>query len=293
MARRKKRRYLLPVLFLISVPVIVIGGIGFFVYTSYVQQQKALLKAIEDLPPFDTEEKSKEIAKELKFDYPVPESKKSPKEVEKEVKQLVKQEVDKFYSAKELSQKTLQIIKKYSTAKRDQKISFAITGGAKAGGRKVNGIYKGKKEGSGLGGSSGGAWIMVDNGLRIEKINFRNIDPEFYYLFYEKDSKKTQDEKLEEMKKEFHEKKEEYAAKMKTKIESKLYPEYGYSKDYKGQWHSNYEALQLKLDKKRKEFDKNQDKKITELKERYKLWGLIPVFVEDKKNESTDTAKNE
>lgn len=283
MAKKKKGSKLPIILVLILIPLLILGGIVFGIYSAYNNKKTELIKAICELPAFSEEETSKEVAKELKLKYPPEKPIKPYKKVREEITKKVKEKVGHKYSSKSYSRKLQSIIKKYSPARKGQEISYqTITSNSIR-----KGIYKGKVKEGRL-----GYFVMIG---KDKKYSIRDIQPEFHYLFSDTASKVVTNEKVKEFKDSFNDEKKDYLKKCLKKYENKLFSENGFITNDQHKWVTKDELIQEKVELKKKFYIKNRKKDIRKIKRDYRfLWVIpIPVSEEEINQYKEETGNNE
>jgi hypothetical protein len=264
-----RKSCLLVVVFLIILPVLILAGAGAFGFYSYTQQKAALTAKINALPGFDSEEKGKELAAELKMNYPVKKPEKDLKQLKAQINKLIKSKVSQKFSSRYKSNKILYIIRNFSTAKPGKKISFQLIRRAnQSSGDIIRGVYKGKEPGG-----VSEELIVVDN----NRYPYSRVIPDNRYLFNERESKVIQEKYIKEFKDKFEKDRKEYAAKLKGQYEDKIIRKAGYYKNSEGKWVPEFEAFEKALAKEKKAFDKKRKSKVKKLIEKSKVFGFIKI----------------
>lgn len=250
------------------VPLLALGGLGAFVWFSYVKQRALIISEVERLPAFDPEKISSEIAAEFNFPLPVKEPTLSEENINKRIKMAVLKKANEKFSVKKRSAQLIAIMKKYSPAKEGKEITFQLIPHADQGsGDVIKGIFKGVSN------SAGGKVAAVGN----KKYPFFSIAPECKYLFDEGISKVLQDEKIKEFTDKFEGDKKEFMASLADSYEKKIFAADGYSKNKEGKWLPNSGILKEELEKRKVSFKKGKNKDIVEIIKKHKLFGFYEI----------------
>lgn len=264
-----RKSCLLTMLFLIVIPLLIIGGAGVFGYVSYLRQKAELIRKIEAMPTFNPEKEGRELAAELKMRYPVKKPEKSLKKLMDQINKHVKKQVSLKYSARFKSSKMLSIIRNFSTAKPGKVISFQlIRRSNQNSGDIVRGVYKGLEPGG-----VGEELVRIDN----ERYPYSRVIPDNRYLFNERESKLMQEKHIQEFKKTFDKERKEYAEKLRSEYEHNILKKAGYFKNANGRWEPESKAFEEALSKKQKEFNKKRRAKIKKLIKKSKLFGFVTI----------------
>ncbi|OGV52398.1 MAG: hypothetical protein A2X49_13520 [Lentisphaerae bacterium GWF2_52_8] len=261
--------YILPALFLLSIPVLVLGGGAWFLYKSYENQKSALIKAIKDLPKFNAEEEARKAAAELKLPYPPPKPSEPLESVIKKLQDSCKEKAKEKFSAKELSKATLDLLRKYSSAKIGDKIVFQLENTNET----ITGIYRGKED------QGKGPVIVVDSGLGDTRYPILKIMPEYHHLFSEADSRVAQEKRISALKEEFEEGRAKYIQQLYDEAETKVLSDAGYLQNDKGKWLNGFELLDEIVKKRRSKYETKYVQDVRELIEKRRFLNFFEISI--------------
>lgn len=269
---RKKKSFLLPLIFLVMLPVLLIAAAVSIGYLSYQRQKAILIEKIEKLSLFDETEESKRIAAEFKIRYPVVKTSAKFNTLKAEVEKIVDGKVAEEFPPRDMSKKMISILNKYATAKVGDEVSFCLEMNKQRNVEEtVKGTYRGKKA------EASGMIITVNE----ERYNLARISPDYHYLFDEKISQIAQEREVAAFKANYQAEKDAFMKKVREEAENDIYYSAGYSKDTEGNWFANEMLLKRELEKAKKVFDKKREKEIRSLKEKVRFLGIIPINVNE------------
>ena len=268
----KKKSFLLPLIFLVMLPLLLIAAAVSIAYLSYQRQKVTLIEKIEKLSAFNEAEESKKIASEFKIRYPVVKTTADFKALKAEVEKMVSEKANIDFPPREMSNKMFSILKKYATARIGEKVSFCLEMSKQKNVEDtVTGIYKGKKS------EASGMIIIVND----ERYNLTRIRPDYHYLFDENISKLRQEREVAAFKEAYQTEKNAFVKKFREETESDIYPGAGYSKGAEGNWLADEVLLKSELEKAKKVFEKKRGKEIRDLKEKIRFLGFIPININE------------
>ncbi|MFA7185931.1 MAG: hypothetical protein WC082_13610 [Victivallales bacterium] len=265
------------------IPLLALGGVGAFVYFTYIKQRTLIVSEIERLPAFDAEKASSEIAAEFNFQLPAREPVLSEEAINKRIKTGILKKTAEKFSLKKRSADLIAIMQKYTPAKVGKEVSFQLMPRADQGsGDMIKGIYKGVSS------SPSGKLVSVGN----KKYLFSSIPEEYKYLFDEGIAKVLQDEKIKEYRSKFESDKKEFMASLAENYEKKLFVSAGYSKNKDEKWLPNSAILKEELEKHKAAFKKERSKNMDELLKKHKVFGIYQIEKSEivKRLSSEDTA---
>ena len=254
----------------ILIPVIIgiVAALLWYGKTDYQKKKSTITEGIASLPSFDSESAIQKVAKEANIKLP-PKKPVIKKEsiiakAENDAKRLTKIK----YSPRMFASMESKILKKYSTVKNGQTVSFYLS----TTGSTIKGEFKG---------------LFKDWKGRYVKVGYKtyrmpDITEEDRYKFITEYADKIRREKIKNLKTQFDQKRDDYFHKKRDQLLAKYYKTAGYS-SYSGNWIPNYEFLDILLEKEKKSFDANQKKVIAKLIEDNKFLGLISIPIKTEK----------
>ncbi|OGV50275.1 MAG: hypothetical protein A2017_06720 [Lentisphaerae bacterium GWF2_44_16] len=269
---RKKKSFILPLIFLVMLPLLLIAAAVSIGYLSYQKQKATLIEKIEKLSAFNEAEESKKIAAEFKIRYPVVKTTADFKALKAEVDKMVSEKTNIEFPPREMSKRIFAILKKYATARIGEEISFCLEMSKQKNIEDtVTGTYKGKKS------EASGIIIIIND----ERYNMTRINADYHYLFDENVSKLRQEREIAAFKTNYQTEKDAFVKKFKEETENDIYYSSGYSKDAEGNWFADEVLLKRELEKARKIFEKKREKEIRSLKDKVRFLGFIPINVNE------------
>ena len=177
-------------LFMIAIPLVVLGAATLYVFKSYESQKALILKEFRELGEFDAVQAEKTAAEKLGVSLPIVPASEKPEEINKEIEKKLAELVREQFQTRQYSDKILEITKKFAPVKKGVKVEFLLN-------RPNNSSIKGTFEGT------EGVFVIVDE----KKYRVSDIMDEFRYLFDADIADKISRDKVYEFEKDYKEKK--------------------------------------------------------------------------------------
>ena len=246
----------------IVILLVVFGGGGMVVSEKYNELEKVINRKIQEIPKFDKKQLEEKIAKELNLELPVEEPYMNKLEVEKTIKKELKALTLEVYSTKDLEKRIAVVKNKYNNLPSiGDKVEIKLKNG-----KTIKGKYNG---------------ITEENGFEYANIGKKSykmfdIDPEYYWMFNDLVALDIISNKVKKIRKEIAEKRKAVIAAKHDEIENKIYLANGYMKQ--GQkWVPVYDVFMDKYKKGKKKFEDEYRKKIEDIYEDNKLFGIMKI----------------
>ena len=241
---------------------VVFGGGGMVVYKRYNKLEKVINTKIQEIPEFSQKQLEERIAKELDLELPVEEPYMNKSEVEKAIKKELRTLALEVYTTKNLEKRIAVIKDKYNNLPSiGDKIEIKLKNG-----KTIKGKYNG---------------ITEEDGFEYAKIGKKSykmfdIDPVYYWMFNDLVALDLQSNKVKKIRKEISEKRKAVIAVKHDEVEKKIYLANGYMKQ--GQkWVAVYDVFMDKYKKEKKKFEEEYRKKIVDIYEENKLFGIMKI----------------
>jgi len=238
------------------------GTGGWYVQKQYKTKQKSIQAELDAIEPFDEKTAQKNAADELGFPYPVPPPTMTPQEIRQKAEKEAMQAVKKAFKGIVYAKKQAEILKKYKTAKSGDTVTFMLG----TTGKEITGVYNGFYT------DAKGRYIKVD----FHEYRLPDIMEDYLYLFVDGMAAKTANDKIRALKKAFEKQKKTFYKKKYETLLTEYYKKAGYSRK-NGEWTKNIDIFNELLEKKRKQYEKDNEKLKKRIYEKNKLFGLIGV----------------
>jgi len=249
-------------LFMIAIPIVVLGAVTLYVIESYNGQKALMLKELSELGEFDPVQAEKTAAEKLGVSLPVAPSSKKPDEINKEIEKKIAELVREQFQTRPYSDKIIEITKKFNPVKKGDKVEFLLN---RPNSPSIKGTFEGTE----------GVFVIVDE----TKYRVSDIMDEFRYLFDADIADKISRDKVYEFEKDYKEKKKKFADGNKIKIENELYTKYGYLKTDDGWTHAET-LIKSAVDAGKKSFSAEKDQKKRQIYEKHRLFGIFAVSID-------------
>ena len=246
----------------IVILLVVFGGGGMVVYKKYNDLEKVINSKIQEIPEFNKKQLEEKIAKELDLELPVEEPYMNKSEVEKTIKKELRTLALEVYTTKDLEKRIAAVKEKYNNL---PSIGDTIEIKLKSG-KTIKGKYNGITEEDGF------EYANIDN----KPYKMFDVDPVYYWMFNDLVALDLQSNKVKKIRKEIAEKRKAVIAVKQREIEKKIYLANGYMKQ--GQkWVAVYDVFMEQYKKEKKKFEKEYRKKIVDIYEENKLFGIMKI----------------